>query len=164
MLDILCNLCKGSGVAVRSSQVIISLWLRVFVSVFFINIFINWYHYLIANQNKFAVLFVGDAWLHLKSLVKNMFTEQHCRLPFAWEKPAFALSCGWPSCVVQVILLKYLCSMLVILEFVLQNKYLSHIKWIFVPGQKYICFRPNIFVGSVAGSALYSKWYFEVKV
>ena len=58
----------------------------------------------------------------------------------------------------------HLCSILVILEFVLQNKYLSHIKWIFVPGQKYICFRPNIFVGSVAGSALYSKWYFEVKV
>ena len=29
--------------------------------------------------------------------------------------------------------------------------------------QTNISFRPNIFVGSVAGSALYSKWYFEVK-
>ena len=27
-----------------------------------------------------------------------------------------------------------------------------------------ISFRPNIFVGSVANSALYSKWYFEVAI
>ena len=42
-------------------------------------------------------------------------------------------------------------------------QYFFHRQLIFVSNQTNISFRPNIFVGSVAGSALYSKWYFEVK-